>query len=75
MGKQDHDYVIIVETIIQLARNFNLRVTAEGVEDKATFNVLKALGCDMIQGFYTGRPVSTDVLMSTYLFPDKSRKV
>lgn len=30
----------------------NLRIIAEGVEDQATIDSLKAMGCDMVQGYY-----------------------
>ena len=48
----------IVRTIIQLARSFKLRVVAEGVETADQVNRLSALGCDLIQGFYFGKPAT-----------------
>ena len=36
-----------------------LVVVAEGVEDAATLERLRALGCDMIQGFLISRPLAT----------------
>ncbi|WP_432547573.1 putative bifunctional diguanylate cyclase/phosphodiesterase [Kineococcus sp. SYSU DK004] len=47
----------LVEGITGLARALELRVVAEGVEDRATLDVLRALGCDVVQGWHTGRPV------------------
>jgi EAL domain-containing protein (putative c-di-GMP-specific phosphodiesterase class I) len=47
----------IVATIIRLARTLDLRVVAEGVEDEATLNALRGLGCDVAQGFLLARPV------------------
>jgi EAL domain-containing protein (putative c-di-GMP-specific phosphodiesterase class I)/GGDEF domain-containing protein len=41
----------LVQTILALAKHFNLRTVAEGVEDWATFDELEALGCDHAQGF------------------------
>ena len=41
----------IVTTIIAIARNLNLRVTAEGVETAAQLEFLKAAACDFVQGF------------------------
>lgn len=41
----------IVRSVIDLAHNFDLRAVSEGVEDEATFNQLRDLGCDAIQGF------------------------
>jgi len=47
----------IVKLIIELAHMFNLQVVAEGVEDAATLNLLKTLGCDCVQGFYISKPL------------------
>jgi diguanylate cyclase (GGDEF)-like protein/PAS domain S-box-containing protein len=48
----------IVRSTIELAHNLGLRAIAEGVEDAATLDRLRALGCDLAQGFYMGRPMS-----------------
>jgi EAL domain-containing protein (putative c-di-GMP-specific phosphodiesterase class I) len=34
-----------------------LVVVAEGVEDEATFDALRALGCDTMQGYWISRPL------------------
>jgi EAL domain-containing protein (putative c-di-GMP-specific phosphodiesterase class I) len=47
----------MVATIIRLAKTLNLRVVAEGVEDLATLNALRTLGCDVAQGYVLSRPV------------------
>jgi len=47
----DPEDEMIVEAIIALAKSFNRRVIAEGVEHRATEEKLIALGCDMGQGF------------------------
>jgi EAL domain-containing protein (putative c-di-GMP-specific phosphodiesterase class I) len=46
----------IVATIIRLAKTLGLRVVAEGVEDEATLNALRALGCDVAQGYLLAPP-------------------
>ena len=48
----------IIKTIVDLARNFSVKVTAEGVETAEQAALLAALGCDTAQGFYFGRPLS-----------------
>jgi EAL domain-containing protein (putative c-di-GMP-specific phosphodiesterase class I)/GGDEF domain-containing protein len=48
----------IVRSVIDLAHNFDLRAVAEGVEDAVTFDRLRALGCDAVQGYYCARPMS-----------------
>lgn len=53
---------VIVHSTVELAHNLGLRVVAEGVEDRATFECLRRLGCDEIQGYYVSRPVPFDEL-------------
>ena len=47
---------IIVRSTIALAHNLNLKVVAEGVEDRATLETLQKMGCDQAQGYYIRRP-------------------
>lgn len=47
----------LVAGIIDLAHHFGMAVVAEGVEDDATLECLVALGCDVVQGYHTGRPM------------------
>jgi len=49
-----------VATIISIGHILNLRVISEGVEDQAQIDTLKSIGCDYIQGFVWGRPMSVD---------------
>ncbi len=54
----------IVRSVLDLARNLNLSVVAEGVEDRRTWEHLRTLGCDMAQGYFLARPMPfDDVLM------------
>jgi diguanylate cyclase (GGDEF)-like protein/PAS domain S-box-containing protein len=48
----------IVRSMVDLARALGLSVTAEGVETDGQLRLLRADGCDEVQGFYIGRPVS-----------------
>jgi len=47
----------IARSIIQLGHNLGMQVIAEGVETVDQVEVLEGLGCDVVQGFYFGRPV------------------
>lgn len=47
----------IVASVVTLGRALDLRVVAEGVEDAQQQAVLLKLGCDVLQGFWLGRPV------------------
>lgn len=46
----------VIRSVLDLARNFGLKVVAEGVETEAQAEKLKALGCDYLQGYLFGRP-------------------
>ena len=47
----------IVESIIHFSRNQkNCMVIAEGIEAVEESDYLKSLGCDLMQGFFFGRP-------------------
>ena len=48
---------VIVTTMIHMARELGFEVVAEGVEDLAQFNLLRAAGCGQIQGYFISRPV------------------
>jgi diguanylate cyclase (GGDEF)-like protein len=47
----------IVRTTIDLAHQLGAKVVAEGIESAAVGSELRALGCDIGQGFYLGRPM------------------
>ena len=48
----------IVRAVIGLGRSLGLKLVAEGVEDEEQFKELRHYGCDQIQGYFLGRPVS-----------------
>ena len=55
LEKNEQDRAIVV-MIINLAKNFGLQVTAEGIETASQLQFLKANGCDEGQGYYFSRP-------------------
>jgi diguanylate cyclase (GGDEF)-like protein/PAS domain S-box-containing protein len=54
------DDAAITAAIISMAKNLNLRVIAEGVENEAQLSFLRAHQCDELQGYYFSRPLSAD---------------
>ncbi len=50
----------IVRSIINMAQGFGLKVVAEGIEDRETFEFLKTLGCDIGQGIYISDALPQD---------------
>lgn len=53
----DSSDAAIVGASISLAHKLNLEVIAEGVETEQQLKFLRANGCDLVQGYYFGRPV------------------
>ena len=46
----------VVKAIVDVARNFEIKTIAEGVESQETLEVLAGLGVDLAQGYHLGRP-------------------
>lgn len=49
--------VRMIELIIDIADYLHVPVVAEGVETEEQYLVLKAMGCDYVQGYYFSKPV------------------
>ncbi|MEA3419577.1 MAG: GGDEF domain-containing phosphodiesterase, partial [Campylobacterota bacterium] len=54
---RNDEHQTIVKAMIALGHSFGLNVTAEGIEDKATYELLKEYGCDFGQGYYMSKPL------------------
>lgn len=52
----------IVRSTIELARNLELTVVAEGIESEAAMDHLATLGCEVGQGYFISRPLPADEL-------------
>ena len=61
MYNDDNDAVIVRSTI-DLAHNLGLKVTAEGVENRDTWEILTLLGCDTSQGYFMSKPQPAESL-------------
>jgi EAL domain-containing protein (putative c-di-GMP-specific phosphodiesterase class I) len=53
----------IVKTMLVLARQMGVSVTAEGIETEAQKNLLQAMGCNLGQGYWFDRPLPTDQIL------------
>jgi diguanylate cyclase (GGDEF)-like protein len=58
----ERDCSAIVRAILALARGLSVETTAEGVENEREAAVIRALGCDQLQGYLFGRPVPAEEL-------------
>lgn len=55
----------VVSAVVELAHSLNLTTVAEGVEDAATANRLRELGCDIGQGYYFSAPLTADEVLDS----------
>ena len=53
---EERDFKVL-SSVIQLGRGLNMKVTQEGVETKAQMEMLKKLGCNVIQGYFYSKPL------------------
>jgi diguanylate cyclase (GGDEF)-like protein len=53
----DPNDAVIVQSIVDLGHSLNLSVVAEGVEDQISWDRLRAMSCDIAQGYYLSKPV------------------
>lgn len=61
LGDNSSD-MLLVESTIDLAHGLGRRVIAEGIEDPETLELLRAIGCDIAQGFYLAKPMRIEAL-------------
>lgn len=54
----------LTETVIAMASHFGFSTVAEGVEDNAQLVLLRAMGCDQVQGFYFAPPLKESALLN-----------
>ena len=57
----------LLDIALQLGRTFGLATVVEGVETAGQFEKVVALGGDLVQGYFTGRPVAAGEFAERYL--------
>jgi EAL domain-containing protein (putative c-di-GMP-specific phosphodiesterase class I) len=65
LARSEQD-LAIVHTTIELAHNLRLDVVAEGVEDEDTIRRLSSAGCEQAQGYFIGKPMTSEALIAWY---------
>jgi EAL domain-containing protein (putative c-di-GMP-specific phosphodiesterase class I) len=50
----------LVALILGIAKSLKIPVVAEGVETEEQLNLLRKLGCPLVQGFYFSKPLPAD---------------
>ena len=69
VGNMEHNRrdAQLVGLILGVARNLNIPVVAEGVENEAQLRMLRELGCPLVQGYYFSRPLSAEAFEEAIL--------
>ncbi|MEO6154827.1 MAG: EAL domain-containing response regulator [Thermomonas sp.] len=67
--KVDHSFVmhavhqeasrLILESSLEMARNLGITSVAEGAETAEDWNLLRKSGCDLVQGYFVAKPMSS----------------
>ena len=58
----NRDDVAITRAVIAVAQSLHMEVVAEGVETAEQLDLLRTLGCEVVQGFLVGRPQPADAV-------------
>ncbi|MBQ9605587.1 MAG: EAL domain-containing protein [Lachnospiraceae bacterium] len=61
----------LVELILDIAKNLQVHVVAEGVETEKQMMMLKQAGCELVQGYYFSRPLAPEEFEKRYFFNHK----
>ena len=59
--KNDDKKIKVLELIINIAKSLSIKVIAEGVETNEQLEILKRLGCDIVQGFFFHKPLEAEI--------------
>lgn len=61
----------VVKYIVDLANRLNLKTIAEGVEVEEQVDLLKEIGCNLVQGYYFAKPMSVDEIEEKFLYMEE----
>lgn len=55
---QSDMHYLIVNNLVKFAKELQLKIVTEGVEERKQYDMLEALGCDYVQGYIFSKPLS-----------------
>ena len=56
----------VIRSLVNMCHDLKMRCVAEGIETQKQVELLKALGCDRLQGYFIGKPMPTDEFFSRF---------
>ena len=69
-AQDDKVAMTVLAAVTGLAHNLGMSVSADGVEDEATFEFLKTIQCDKLQGFLISEAVLPNIIQQYYAAGD-----
>lgn len=57
---------LLLESIVKMCHDMKIEITAEGVETQEQYEYLRKIGCDLVQGYLTDRPMSEEAFREKY---------
>ena len=73
-AQQDTVAMHVLAAVTGLAHNLGMSVCAEAVEDQETFEFLKTIGCDKMQGFLISDAVLPHIIRHAYKAVEEAKK-
>ena len=64
--KNDPRSRVIMEHVVQMAKQLGISVVVEGVETRENEALIRSLGCDFGQGYYYSRPITVEDFTARY---------
>ncbi|MEL7184825.1 MAG: EAL domain-containing protein [Pseudomonadota bacterium] len=71
-AQQDPVAMTVLAAVTGLAHNLGMSVCAEGVEDESTFEFLKTIECDKMQGFLISEAVIPSIIRRVYSYGEET---
>jgi len=68
-----NESLAIINAVVAMANSLEMTTTAEGVETAEEVELIRNLGCDKIQGFYFGRPMTNEEARRLFVIATKVR--
>lgn len=57
----------LLPAMVQVFKQMNFSITAEGIETREMAEALAEIGCDYLQGYYFSKPVSMEIFLNNYM--------
>lgn len=66
-ASNDEKNMAIIESIVFMAKKLKLKIIAEGIESAEQSLMMKRIGCDLLQGFFYSKPVTSEEIERIYV--------